>query len=157
MCDYKVWSWSCMIATVNMQERVDCLYRSCALRFESLVDKICQLQCIPLSSLTAAEDIMFDLSVYQQTICTQNELFWSMIKQYSNRTLRMLMPTPMFSEPSIWKLLRTGLPENWVATNATPHIVTALAMTSEQDWPRCKVCIHLETYETGGQLVTPHS
>jgi hypothetical protein len=64
-----------MIATVNMQERVDWLYRSRALRFESLVDKICQLQCIPLSSLTAAEDIMFDLSVYQQTICTQNEFF----------------------------------------------------------------------------------
>lgn len=156
MCDYKVWSWSCMIATVNMQERVDWLYRSRALRFESLVDKICQLQCIPLSSLTAAEDIMFDLSVYPQTICTQNELFWSMIKQYSNRTLCMLMPTPMFSEPSTWKLLRTGPPEKWVATNATPHIVTALTMTSEQNWPRCNVCIHLEKCETGCQLVTPH-
>lgn len=141
----------------NMQERVDWLYRSCALRFESLVDKICQLQCIPLSSLTAAEDIMFDLSIYQQTICTQNELFWSMIKQYSNRTLRTLMPTPMFSEPSIWKLLRTGLPENWLATNVIPHIVTALAMTSEQDWLWCNVRIHLEISETGGQLVTPHS
>lgn len=124
----------CASLTLNY-ELLETTYRSCSFRFQSLFHKIGKLLCIQFPRFTAN----IYMSIIRSALLIGQILLSILVSPVQLKRTHFMRNKSSSKGNLLWQ----NQPQNWVTTDSSSNIITALTMSCKQNWAWCKMRIYL--------------